>query len=264
MQDVASKIVVTPLLIGAASLAGRRWGHHVGGWLVGLPTTTGLAAFFLAADHGTGFAGDAAVGMLAGTSSQAAFAVAYRAFVRRGWPPSFAAGCAAFTASTVGLARLPWSAWPTFALVVATLAAGYVATRPRDRSTEGVAADLPRWDIPVRMGLATAVVLTITGLAPIIGAHLAGLLAPFPVFGSILAVFTHRTHGPRSATAVLHGFVVGLGASAVFFLVLALTVRPLGPVSFAIATLAAVLSQAGSVSVARRRRATGVRPPADA
>ncbi len=84
MQDVASKIVVTPLLIGAASLAGRRWGHHVGGWLVGLPTTTGPAAFFLAADHGTGFAGDAAVGMLAGTSSQAAFAVAYRAFVRRG------------------------------------------------------------------------------------------------------------------------------------------------------------------------------------
>lgn len=249
------KLVVTPLLIGGASLAGRRWGHHVGGWLVGFPSTTGLAAFFLATDHGTGFAGHAAVGMLAGTSSQVAFALAYRAFARHGSLGAFAAGCAAFAASTVGLAYLQWSALPTFVLVIATLAAGYVLTRRPDRSTETavVGVNPPRWDIPMRMALATAVVLAITALAPIIGAHLAGLLAPFPVFGSILAVFTHRTHGPSDATGVLHGFVVGLAASAVFFLALALAFPPLGLVSFAIATLAVVISQAGTIFVGRRR-----------
>ena len=31
------KVVVTPILIAAASLAGRRWGQSVSGWLVGLP-----------------------------------------------------------------------------------------------------------------------------------------------------------------------------------------------------------------------------------
>jgi hypothetical protein len=37
MQNVAVKLVVTPLLIGGASLAGRRWGDQLGGWLVALP-----------------------------------------------------------------------------------------------------------------------------------------------------------------------------------------------------------------------------------
>jgi hypothetical protein len=30
------KLVLTPVLIAAASLAGRRWGQAVGGWMVGL------------------------------------------------------------------------------------------------------------------------------------------------------------------------------------------------------------------------------------
>ena len=48
-QNVAVKAVVTPVSIGGASLAGRRFGHHVGGWLVALPMTSGPVAFFLGA-----------------------------------------------------------------------------------------------------------------------------------------------------------------------------------------------------------------------
>jgi len=82
--NLAVKVVVTPLLIGGASLAGQRFGHHVGGWLVGLPLTSGPVAFFLATEQGMAFARGAAVGMLAGTSSQVAFALAYRSAARRG------------------------------------------------------------------------------------------------------------------------------------------------------------------------------------
>jgi hypothetical protein len=249
MQNVAVKAVVTPLLIGGASLAGRRWGHEVGGWLVALPLTSGPVAFFLATDHGTGFAGRAAIGMLAGTISQVAFALAYRTVARRGWVAPFAAGCAAFAATTVALAYLHWSALPTFALVITALAAGYALTRRPDRSAQTLAAvgNPPRWDIPLRMVVATAVVLAITALAPIIGAHLAGLLSPFPVFGVVLAVFTHHTHGPGGATAVLDGLVMGLAAPTVFFLVLALALPSLGLLSFAVATLAALITQAGTM-----------------
>lgn len=49
MQHVAMKLVVTPLLIGGVTLAGRRWGEHMGGWLVALPLTSGPVASFLAA-----------------------------------------------------------------------------------------------------------------------------------------------------------------------------------------------------------------------
>jgi hypothetical protein len=44
VQNVVVKTVVTPVLIGGASLAGRRWGHQVGGWLAGLSLTSGPLA----------------------------------------------------------------------------------------------------------------------------------------------------------------------------------------------------------------------------
>src|SRR5882672_8357988 len=90
------KIVLTPLLIAAASLAGRRWGPAVGGWFVGLPLTSGPIALFLALDHGAGFAAAAAVGSLAGALAEAAFCLAYAAAARAGWPTALAAATAAF------------------------------------------------------------------------------------------------------------------------------------------------------------------------
>jgi hypothetical protein len=168
---------------------------------------------------------------------------------RRGWLAPFAPGCAAFAASTVGLAHLHWPAVPTFALVTATLVAGYAVTRQRDPSAQTAIAlrKPPRWDIPVRMAAATAVVLAITTLAPVIGPHLAGLLSPFPVFGAVLALFTHHTHGPASGTAVLDGLIMGLAAPAEFFLALALALPQLGFVSFALASLAALIVQIGTM-----------------
>ena len=76
-QNLAIKVAVTPVLIGGSTLSGRRFGHHVGGWLVGLPYTSGPVAFFLATDQGERFAAATAVGMLAATASQVAFALAY-------------------------------------------------------------------------------------------------------------------------------------------------------------------------------------------
>jgi hypothetical protein len=97
------------------------------------------------------------------------------------------------------------------------------------------------------MVLATGVVLAITGLAPVIGAHLAGLLTPFPVFAAVLAVFTHRVHGGYAAGAVLGGLVLGLAAPAVFFLVLAVGLPSLGLTSFVPAVVAALVVQGATM-----------------
>jgi len=41
---LAFKLLLTPALLGLVSLAGRRWGPAVSGWLVGLPLTSGPVA----------------------------------------------------------------------------------------------------------------------------------------------------------------------------------------------------------------------------
>jgi hypothetical protein len=239
-QNIALKVAITPLLIGGATLAGRRFGHHVGGWLVGLPLTSGPVAFFLATEQGVPFAVGAAVGMLAGTSSQVAFSLAYRWAARRGAARACLAGCAAFAAATIMLSFLDWPAAATFALVLATLIVGYAVTSSRPPGPLSEPASPPRWDIPVRMLAATVVVVLITALAPVLGSHLAGLLSPLPVFGAVLAIFTHRTHGATGAVQVLDGLLLGLLAPAVFFLVLALVLPTVGLYAFGIATAAAI------------------------
>src|SRR5215207_1491530 len=180
------------------------------------------------------FASGAAVGMLAGTISQVAFALAYRSAARRGATRASLAGSAAFTAATITLSFIHWPAPETFALVLATLIVGYAATARRRPGPMSEPTRPPRWDIPVRMLAATAVVVLITALAPVLGSHLAGLLSPFPVFGAVLAIFTHHTDGPAGGIQVLDGLLLGLLAPAVFFLMLAVTLPVLGLVAFSV------------------------------
>jgi hypothetical protein len=242
-QNLAVKVVVTPVLIGGASLAGRRFGHHVGGWLIALPMTSGPVAFFLAIDQGVSFAAGAAIGMLAATLSQVAFALAYSRGSGHGGTRAFLAGSVAFAASTLVLSFLHWSAWATFVLVLCSLGVGYIATRRDTPAPTARPTQLPRLDIPVRVVAATLVVVGITSLAPVLGSHLAGLLSPFPVFAAVLAVFTHHTHGSVAATQTLHGLLLGLLAPAVFFLVVSVTLEPAGLWAFALASTAAFAAQ---------------------
>jgi uncharacterized membrane protein (GlpM family) len=105
---------------------------------------------------------------------------------------------------------------------------------------------------------ATLVVVLITTLAPALGPHLAGLLSPFPVFGAIVAVFTHHAHGPVGATQALDGLVLGLFAPAVFFLVLALTLPPFGLIAFALASAAAITTHVVAMLAIPRDRHTAL------
>lgn len=248
------RLLIAPVLLTAATLASRRWGHQVGGWLVALPLTSGPVAWFLTIDQGPGFAADAAVGMLAGTASQIAFAIAYRQAAARGWKPALVAGCGGFTVSTLALAALHPPLPLAAALVVVAMGASLyrIRRRPLAMGLHGFTqATPPRWDLPARMAVGTVIVFSITALAPVIGAHVAGLLSPLPVFGAVLAVFSHRTHGPAAAHAVLDGLVVGMAAPAAFFLVLASSLTSVGLPAFVAATVVALLVQGGTLTALR-------------
>lgn len=222
------------------------------GSLVALPFTSGPIVFFLALDHGTAFAGAAAVGALGGAIAQAAFCLGYGALADRSrWGVALLAGSLAFAAATMVLQRL---ALPLVWLFLGVIAALAVAFRLMPKGSAGSgAAPTPRWDIPARMVVTTALVLLLTGLAPALGPRLSGLLATFPVYAAILAVFAHHLVGPAPATQVLRGLLLGLFAFAGFFAVLgALLPRVgVGPAFLAAMALAVAL-QAGSLRVVQR------------
>src|SRR5215467_6802389 len=71
------KLILTPILIGLASLVSRRWGPTVSGWLIGLPLTSAPVVLFLALELGTTFASRVAQGVILGVLSQAVFCLTY-------------------------------------------------------------------------------------------------------------------------------------------------------------------------------------------
>ena len=246
------KVVLTPALTATATLVGRRWGETMSGWLVGLPLTSAPVVFFLALDHGTTFATTASLAVLLGTISQAAFAIAYaRVAVRNGWFPAAVAGSFTFALATIAFQQVRLSAWPAYGAVIASLVIGILFMRRRE-GPASAGALAPDWDLPVRMVLATGLVLVLTGIAPRIGAHLSGLLTPFPIYAGVLAIFAHRQGGGAAANKVLRGLLLGLFAFASFFLVLALGLDRLGiGLSFALATLLALSVQGATLVTVR-------------
>jgi hypothetical protein len=253
VDTLALKLVLTPALIGSASLAGRRWGAGLSGWLVGLPFTSGPVALFLALDHGPEFAAVTAAGSLAGTTAQAAFCLAYGGLARRRhWLAALGVGTIAYAAAGALLQQLVLPVAVLYTGVVASLAvalwlmpAGSAGARP---------ARLPRWDLAARMAVATGLVLLLTAAAPRLGPRLSGLLATFPVYAGILAVFAHHLEGAGAGLRVLRGLLFGLFGFAAFFFALGALIERAGIApAFAVAIATALAVQGLSLWALRRR-----------
>lgn len=251
------KIVSTAGLIAGATLAVRRWGQMIGGWLVGLPLTSGPVAFFLALQHGTGFAATAATGMLTGTASQVVFALCYAWAGSFRWPIAFLSGTLGFAAFTPLLLWLPFSAPVAFVFVICVLLLG-LRLLPAAEGVTAARTHIPWWDLAGRITAATLAVTVLTTIASRIGPHLSGLLSPFPLFGAIMTIAAHHLHGSGAVTSVLRGLTWGLFAPASFFLTLATTLPIIGlAAGFASAATAATLTQLLTLVLFRHRTQTG-------
>jgi hypothetical protein len=77
------KLIVTPLLMWAVSLASRRWGGLLGGLLSGLPITSALVMTFLCLEQGTAFVLGAVPGALGGLAAVQATYAFYLYITRR-------------------------------------------------------------------------------------------------------------------------------------------------------------------------------------
>jgi hypothetical protein len=249
------KLLLTPLLIGLISLAGRRWGNRVSGWLVGLPLTSAPITLFLAYEQGTTFAFSVAQGILLGLISQAVFCVCYACLsFRFHWSVCWVVSWGVFFLATLAFTGISGPFPLVFLIIVALL--WLILLGWPGAADQAVELKGPAWEIPGRMLLATTFVLGLTALAPLFGPHLSGLLSPLPIFATTFAVFTQRFQGSPAARQILHGVVVSSFACAVFFLCIAGLIEQFGiGAAFSAAALAALLTQGTMLQLLKRQAA---------
>ena len=245
MTTLALRIVLAPAFVVGISLVARRFGARAGGIVGGLPVIVGPILLVLALEKGTTFAGDAAVGAMLGVVALIAFVLGYVvASTRWSWPTSIVAGWAAFFAF-VGLLRLVHVGALVAGLCACAACATGLLLLPH-RAHE-VVHDYrhPRFDLAFRAACAVVPVVVITGFAGVVGPHLAGLLASFPVITPVVAAFTHAQRGRHEAARLLRGFTMGFFSYALFCFTIAVTVERLGTgPAFALGVAAALAVQA--------------------
>ena len=245
MTLLVAKIVLSPLCVVAVSLAGRRWGVAVAGLLGGLPVVAGPILLVETLLHGRDFGADAAAGTLLGLAALTAFVVVYgRVATARGPAASVLCGWSAFL---VGVAILN-PIQPPLVVSLVLVATGFALGLKLLPAAPPLPPDPPappRWDLPARALAALGLVLALTAVSGALGPHLSGLLAPFPIITSVLAVFTHAHGSAGQVNVLLRNFLLGFYGFAAFCFVLALALPEMTTAAaFGLATAAALAVQA--------------------
>jgi len=248
---LALKLLLVPAFLLGLSLAGRRWGPSVAGWLAGLPAVGGPILFFLAYERGVQFAATAASAALAAVFPTICFCVAYaHAAQRLPWLGAYVCALAAWALGAFVVAQLPLAPFLALAIALATLLA---APRFFPRAAVKASNLVTGPEIACRMAAGAALTLGVTAVAGEVGDVWSGLLGVYPLLATVLATFSHARHGGGQAAALLRALATGLYSFAAFCFVLALLVERTGlAVSFGAATLAALAVQAGTMTVLQR------------
>ena len=251
MPLLVLKLTLTPLLVGGASLAARRWGPAIGGWIVSLPLTSGPVLFFLALGEGPEFAARATVGSLLGMAAICAFVLGYLALAQRGPLASLVAATAAYALAAIALAPVAGLPFLLLVLGVAVALLGVLRTLPGP-SAQGATRAHPRWDLPARVIVGTSLVVLFTTLAPSLGPFLSGIVTTFPVYVSVLSVFEHLRAGRTGAIEVQRGLLTGLFGPVAYYTVVRYLLEPTGvAVTFSVAVVVTGLVGVAALRVVR-------------
>ena len=214
------KLCITPLLMGVATLVARRWGPVVGGIFTALPLTAGPVSAFLYLEQGPEFARNAAGAGMLGYAALGCFILVFVWTARHGFGCVAACLCSAVT--YFGAAWL-FSHLPRHGLLLMAFSVLVLALVFRfipGSSQHWTPPKVRWWDLPLRMVLAGGMVLGVTALAALIGPQWSGVLSTYPVFITLMAVFTLVQSGEQALCQLMRGFVGGLVGSVIFFFVL--------------------------------------------
>jgi hypothetical protein len=226
----------------------------VAGLLGGLPVVAGPILLAETLLHGRDFGADAAAATLLALAALTAFVVAYGHLARKTGPVlSVFGGWTTFLLVVLVLNEIQPPPVLSLLAVAVCFALGLRALPPAPPAPAPPTP--PWWDLPARALSALGLVLALTAVSGTLGPHLSGLLAPFPIVTSVLAVFTHTHGGVVQVTVLLRNFLVGFYGFATFCFALALALHSLSTgAAFAIATVAALAVQTTALALRWRLR----------
>lgn len=249
---LALKLLLVPAFLAIISIAGKRWGPGVAGWLAGFPSLTGPILFFLALERGPEFTAQAAVVATSTVFPAVAFGAAYSwACARLHWAGSLACAMLAWFAAAGLLSLVPLTAPVSLAISLLTLlAAPRVYARSKAQWGGGA---MPAHELLLRMAAGAGMVLAVTAAAETLGTAWTGLFAAFPVMSTVLAVFSHRASGPGFTIALLRAMIGGLYSLIAYCLAVSLLLEHSSiAVTYTVAVAAAVLTQGAAKAVMMR------------
>ncbi|MBC8152963.1 MAG: hypothetical protein H7Z72_08640, partial [Bacteroidetes bacterium] len=196
-------------VMALVTLAIRKWGPKIGGVIGSMPWVAGPILLFFILEQGKAFGIHSIQGVMTGILALISFCVSYSAFSRKfTWLPALLLSYAAYTATALIFNHLQLDLLSGYAVVMGCI---LLALRffPVPTNQLVLARRLP-FDIPLRMAVATVFVLVITGLASVLGPNWSGVLTPFPILTSVLAIFSHTLQGSNATITTLRGLVIGL------------------------------------------------------
>ncbi|AUD03753.1 hypothetical protein [Spirosoma pollinicola] len=209
MNILLLKVTLMPSVIALVTLAIRKWGNKVGGLIGSMPWVAGPILLFFILEQGTAFGIHSIQGSMTGILALISFCLSYATFSRKlSWLPTILLSYGLYTATAVFFNYLQLNLLLSYAIVITTvLLALYFFPKPTGHLIS--TRRLP-FDIPIRMIIATLFVLAITGLARMLGPDWSGILTPFPIMTTVLAIFSHTLQGSNATIATLRGLVMGL------------------------------------------------------
>ena len=237
-MDWTTKAVVTTATVALLLAIARHFGQRVAGLLAGLPTVTGPALIWLALDHGSSYAFQAAIGSVSACVPCAAFALAYERASRRFgiWP-------ALTFAAVVSIALAPplqhLSGELVAALLCAVASAGLIYRAMPDGGEPTQRSGKPAYEFALTAFVSGTISGLVSVVAPTAGPFWAGVLASPPLIAAVIAMHQHARSGRGSARTFLRGYVAGLIGRAVFAAGFAICLQIGLPLAALLATAAA-------------------------
>ncbi|PTU32140.1 hypothetical protein [Stenotrophobium rhamnosiphilum] len=226
---LAAKLLVSPALIGLASLAGKRWGPNIAGLMGGLPLVGGPVVLAVWLLHGSEYATQVSLAAPIGVWATMVYLLVL-GFISVRWPwysaIPFSWLCYLITALLIDASGFSQSLVLGIAIIPGLwIAATRVLPKPK---AAPIPAALPQIELFARMAAAALLVWTLTTISEHLGTHLTGVLAGAPVAAVVIPAFTMANSGRDALLITLRGFLTGLMGFAVFFLILGHSMSALG------------------------------------